>query len=109
MVHPALTFVIHSTLAFRHSSLKLIRAAAAAALLGHRHFEVEAALFQAVDEIERRPFEEQLAFLIDDDILAVELVAAVFGLVVLIVEKQPMAVAAAAASNDLHAEEHLGA
>ena len=51
-------------------------------------FEVEAALLEAVDEVERGPFEEQLALLIDDDVLAVEVVVAVLGFVVLVVEEQ---------------------
>src|SRR4051794_34178548 len=87
--------------------LKLVGASAPAALLRHRYVEVEAALLQAVDEIERRPFQEQLALLIDHQVLAVVVVAAVLRLVVVVIEKQLVAVAAAAAGDDLHAEEHL--
>ena len=42
---------------------------------------MKAALLQAVDEVERCAFEEQLAFFIDDNVLAVEFIAAVLGLV----------------------------
>src|SRR5688572_8900051 len=90
-------------------TLELIGAAAAAAFLGHGDVEVEAALLEAVDEVEGGTFEEQLAFLIDDEVFAVEVVAAVLGFVVLVVEEQAVAVAAAAAGDDFYAKEHLGA
>src|SRR6185436_6957005 len=89
-------------------TLELIRAAAAAAFLGHGHVEVEAALLQAVDEVERGPFQEQLALLIDDHILAVKTELAVLGFVVLVVEIQTMAMPAAAARDNFDAKEHLG-
>src|SRR5262245_9944979 len=88
--------------------LELVRTAAAASLLGHRHAEAEAALLQTLNEVERRTFQEQLALLIDDDGLAVEVVLAVLGLVVAAVEEQAVLVAAATAGDQLHAQEHLG-
>ena len=80
------------------TTLKLKRCAAAAGLFGGRNVEVEAALLEAVDVVQRGAFQVQLALLVDHDLLAVEVELAVLGFVVVLVERQRIAMSAAAAA-----------